>query len=237
MSGHSNRLAAPKKYPILKKEGHYVIKVNCGPHSKEDSVPLLVLLRDLIRLTKNALETKKLLNEGKVLIDNVVRKDPKFPVGLMDTVSIPSVSKNYRIIFTKGPKVRAIDISEKESKEKLCRIMNLTVIPKGKLQLNLSGGRNVLTDKKDLKPGDSIMVTLPDLKIHKHLKFEKDAMVYIVDGKHIGETAKIVEVKSMIGSNPDRVILVDQAGENFETLKRYVFVVGKEKPEIKISQE
>jgi small subunit ribosomal protein S4e len=237
MSGHLHRIAAPRNYPILKKTAHYIIKVTCGPHPKKSSLPLLVFLRDLLGITHNYAETKKMLNSGKVMVDQVVRKDPKFPIGLMDVVSIPDIGKNYRIIFLKGPKVGAVEIPEKESREKLCKIMNRVIVNKGKIQINLNDGRNMLVDKKELKPGDSILVTLPDVKIQKHLNFENGALVYITDGKHIGEMAKMMGIKPMVGSNPDRVILVNKKGENFETLKRYIFVVGKEKPELKISQE
>jgi len=59
MSGHIHRLAAPKRYPILRKIAHYLIKVNPGPHSKKDSVPLLIALRDILKIVQTSREAKK----------------------------------------------------------------------------------------------------------------------------------------------------------------------------------
>ncbi len=237
MSKHLHRIAAPKKYPILKKVAHYVIKVSPGPHPKRDSLPLLLILRDLLRLTKNAKESKKLLNSRKVLVDKKVRKDPKFPVGLMDVISIPDLNQNFRVVFDNHGKVRLIEIDEKEAGLKLCKIMDKKLIKKGKIQLNLHDGRNILVDDQKYKSGDSILISLPKQEIKLHLPFEKGMLVYIVDGTHIGEMAKITEFRPMPGSNPDRVLLENVNGETFETLKKYIFIIGKEKPEINLSGE
>ena len=36
---------------------------------------------------------------GNLLVDNRPRKDPKFPLGFMDCLSIPKIKKNYRILI------------------------------------------------------------------------------------------------------------------------------------------
>lgn len=232
-----HRLVSPKMYPILKKEAHYVIKVNPGPHPKDSSLPLAIILRDLLKITKSARESKKVLNAKKVMVDQKVRTDYKFPVGLMDVVSIPELNVNFRFLFDNKGKVKLVEINESEAKLKPCKIKNKKAVKGGKIQLNLHDGRNVLTNETSYKTGDTIIISLPEQEIKKHLPLDKEIYVYITDGTHIGEVAKVIEFKPMPGSNPDRVTLQTSDGKTFETLKKYVFVIGKEKPEIKLPGE
>lgn len=232
MSGHIHRLAAPKRYPILRKIAHYLIKVNPGPHSKKDSVPLLIALRDILKIVQTSREAKKVLNARKIYVDGVVRRDPKFPIGLMDVISIPDENKQFRVVFDKHGRISLIEIKDDEAKLKLCKIVNKKKIKGGKTQLNLHDGRNIIVEKDEFKTGDSLLIEIPSQDIKKHLKFEKDVFVYITDGTHVGEFAKISDFKQMPGPTPDRVVLTNPSGESFETLKKYVFVVGKEKPEV-----
>jgi small subunit ribosomal protein S4e len=234
MSKHISRISAPKKYPILKKIAYYVVKVRPGPHGKDNSIPLLLVLRDLLKVIKNAKEAKILLNSNKIMVDQTVRKDMKFPVGLMDVVSIPALNQNFRLVFDKDGKIVFTEIDEKESKLKLCKITNKRVIKNKKIQLNLHDGRNLIVNDAPYKAGDTLLLSLPNQEIKKHLVFEKETTVYIMDGRHIGELAKVSDFRPMTGSNPDRVILINEDGEKFETLKKYIFVVGKEHPEVKL---
>jgi len=236
MSKHLHRIASPEIYPIFKKESHYVVKTNPGPHPKNKSIPLMLILRDMLKITKTAKESKRILNLRNVKIDQKVRTDGKFPVGLMDVITI--LDKNYRFIFDDKGKIKLVRISEKEANIKPCKIKYKKIVKGGKIQLNLHDGRTILVNDNKYKPGDTIIIELPSQKIKEHLPFGKDMLVYISDGKHIGEIAKIVEFKPIPGSNPDRVILsMINRDATFETLKKYTFLVGKEKPEIKLHGE
>jgi small subunit ribosomal protein S4e len=233
MSGHLQRLAAPRNYPILRKTAHYVIKTAAGPHTKKMSLPLLLILRDILRIADTQHEIKQILNGRKVLVDGVPRTDMKFPVGLMDVLAFPQVKESYRILLNHDGTLKLSKITDKESKLKLCKILNKTAVRKGKIQLNLHDGRNLIVDDKKYKTSDTILISLPDQKVSKHYPLEKESNVFITDGKHVGEAAKIVDMHRMAGSTEDRVVLENQNGK-FETLKRYVFVIGKEQPEVQI---
>ena len=37
--------------------------------------------------------------QANCYVDGRVRKDPKFPLGLMDVFSIPRIKKNYRVLI------------------------------------------------------------------------------------------------------------------------------------------
>ncbi len=233
MKKHEHRIASPKRYPILKKEFHYVVKLGPGPHSKKKGLPLLLMLRDLLKISKTRKETEKILNSRKVMVDNRVVKDVKFPVGFMDTLTV--AGDNYRLMFDKHGDVNLIKINDKESSLKICKIKDKKMVAGGKIQLNLHDGRNILVESKDYLPGDSIVISLPEQEIKKHLPCKKEMLVYITDGKHIGEIAKILEFIEVPGLNPDKVILKLNDNE-FETLRKYIFVLGDSKPEVDIGE-
>ncbi|MEM3973016.1 MAG: S4 domain-containing protein, partial [Ignisphaera sp.] len=97
-SKHLKRLAAPWFWPILRKEYKWVVKPSPGPHPIDRSLPLLVVIRDVLGLAETAREAKRIIFDGKVYIDGVVRKDYKFPVGVMDTISIPDIDFYARFV-------------------------------------------------------------------------------------------------------------------------------------------
>ena len=59
-------------------------------------------------------------------------------------------------------------VNEKESSLKLCKIKGKNLM-KGKINLNLHDGRNIITDNKEIKVGDSVLIELPAQKINQHL--------------------------------------------------------------------
>ena len=98
---------------------------------------------------------------------------------------------------------------------------------KGKIQINLNDGRTILTEKKDFKVGDSVLIELPSQKIKQTIKLEKGSLVYLTGGKHIGEIGVIEEFK-------DNIIVYKRNNQKHETLKKYALVVGKNKPLISL---
>ena len=57
-----------------------------------------------------------------------------------------------------------------------------------------------------------------------------DSLVFLTGGKHIGETGKVQDIAS------SRIIYKTEKGDVVETLKKYAFPVGKDKPLIKITE-
>ena len=87
MSKHQKRIAAPGSWQISRKTAWWTVKSRPGPHPKDRSIPLLLIVRDMLKLADNSKEAKRILNEGKILIDGRIRKDHKFPVGIFDILS------------------------------------------------------------------------------------------------------------------------------------------------------
>ena len=113
------RLTAPKFWPIERKAKQFIVTPSPGPHPKKRSIPLAVLIRDILKYAKTLKEVKTILNQGLVKVDNKVKKDYAYPIGLMDVVTIGENS--YRIVpFYKGFDI--VNLNKDEANNKLCRI-------------------------------------------------------------------------------------------------------------------
>lgn len=225
---HLKRLNAPKTWDIERKKNKYIRRPNPGAHCFNNGLPLSVVLRDILGVANTEREIRNVLNKSEIFIDCLRRKDPKFIVGLMDIVSIPSLNENFRVIFNSKGKIDAIKIDDRESKLKICKINGKKMHKKG-LQINLLDGRNIIIDKKDCKVGDSVLIELPSQNIKEIIKIDRGALAILIGGKNIGTITHIEEIK-------EDVIKCRTKDTVFETAKKYAFVVGKEKPLIKISE-
>ena len=232
MSRHLKRLAAPKFWKIAKKGVKWVVRPSPGPHPLKECIPLLVLVRDILKLVETADEGKKIIKRGEVLVDGKIRKDHKFPVGLFDIISIPKIGKNYRIIPNKDG-LGLIEIEEKEKNKKLCKIVGKTLVKGSKIQLNLHDGKNVLVEDSKYSTHDSILVELPSLKILEHLKMEPKNLGIVIKGKNRGMITKIKEIKR--GSMLEKwQIVCESNGQEIVVLREHLFVIGKDRPLIKV---
>jgi small subunit ribosomal protein S4e len=230
---HLKRFKAPKNWPIHPKEDKWTVKPSPGPHAIEESLSLLIVIRDILGLADNSREAKRIINTGKVLVDGRARKDYKFPVGFMDVIQIPKTGEAYRILPDKKGRLITHPIPKENVNFKLCKITNKTTVKEGKTQLNLHDGRNMITDD-NFSVGDIINLKVPDQEINDTFKFEEGAMVLVTGGKHIGEIGNITEISINNSSNPNTVVIESNKKDNFITLKDYAFVIGKEEPAISL---
>ncbi len=225
---HLKRLAVPRVWPIKRKENTFIVKPNPGAHSLKLGMSLGVFIRDILKYAKTTKEVKKILQNKDILVDGIRRKEHRFIVGLMDVISIPELKKYYRVILDKKGKIVLIDIKKDDASIKPCRITGKNKV-KGKVQLNLFDGRNILVDKDDYKVNDTIIISLPTQEIKKCIKLDKKGTVFLIGGKHVGETGIVEDIIA------DKIRYKSKDGV-FETLKRYAFAIGKEKPEIKLEK-
>lgn len=220
------RLTAPRSWKVKRKTTKFITKPNPGPHRIERCMPLNVMLRDVLGLAKNTKEVKYLLCNGEALVDGKVRNDVKFPVGLMDVLSIPKINKYYRMLIDRKGYLTLNEIKKEESTFKPCKITGKTVLKGSKLQVNLSNGYNILVKKDSFKPGETLLIELPSQKVKEHFKLEKGAYVFLTGGRHIGDHGVVDKVE-------DRIVLYkSQAGEVHETSKKNVLIIGSKKPSI-----
>lgn len=227
------RLSIPSFWKVPKKLYKWTVSPRPGPHPKFYSIPLQVIVRDVLKLAETGKEARTIIKRGELLVDGKVRKDHAYPAGLFDVISIPRLRQHYRVVpFAKG--LQLIKISEKESNLKICKIENKSVVKKNRLQLNLNDGKNILTDEK-YNIGDSLLLELPSLKIVQHIPLDKGSLGIVSKGANAG---KVGEVKGIVpGKMKERPkVMCEIDGKTQEILKDRFFVIGKDKPLITLSE-
>lgn len=225
---HLKRLNSPKSWNVLKKTNVFILKARPGPHKKADSIPLGVILRDMLKFASNLREVKKILFSGSVLVDGVTRKDHKFPVGLFDVIEIKEAKGCFRVLKQNG-KLVLHKIMASESVVKPCRIIGKVKSGK-KTQVNLYDGKNIIVDTDDYKVGDTLLIELPSLAVKGHFRLDKGSVLFLADGKHEGSTGTITAISK------GKLQYKNDAGQ-FETLKKYAYIIGGEKAAITLPED
>ncbi|MFA6073536.1 MAG: hypothetical protein WC758_05465 [Candidatus Woesearchaeota archaeon] len=225
VKNHIKRIAAPKTWNILRKTTKFVTKQNPGAHSKNNSISLNNLLKDMLNVTKTTKETKYVLTKQEVLVNGKRRKDNKAQAGFLDTVTIPSINKSYRISTDKKGMLKTKEITLEQANELILKVTGKSKIRSGKVQVNTLNGYNLLladTDAKKYNIGDTIIFNKSENKINHHLLLAKGAHVFIVTGKHASKYGEIVELH-------ENIIKVKTEKDVFETSKEYALVINKDK--------
>lgn len=229
----TKREMAPKFWGIETKTRTFTTSPSPGPHPAFSSIPLRIIVRDVLGVAENASEARSVLNSGKVQIDGVVRKDPGFPVGLMDVVHIPDAQKYYRVM----PSRKGLTVKEmtKDYDKKMLKIKNKKTLRDGKIQLSFHDGTNTISAKGDYKPNDVVVVKLPSREIISHVSLDTNVCVLITGGKNMGKTAKLKKIERISGSRADELVIETDDGDH-KTQAKFIFAVGKDKPLIDLGE-
>lgn len=231
VKNHLKRLNKPKSWDVKKKQNKFVARPNPGAHSFSEAVPISVLIRDLLKKAKTLREVRFILNNEEVLVDKRKVKDPRFLVGFMDVVEFPNTKEAYRILITSKGLLIPVKIKPENSVFKLSKIIGKSIVKKGKMQINLFDGRNILVEKNDFKLGDTLKMEIPSQKILASYSPEKGNYVLLTTQKHVGIIGKIDSIE-------DKKVIVElDSKDKIEALRKSIFVIGKEKPEIKLIKE
>jgi len=233
---HLKRHMSPAFWPIHRKGGKWAVRPSSGPHSLKTSIPTKVLLRDQFKYATTAREAKSLIKNGKMLIDGKVRKDDRFPVGLMDVIHIPDTKEYFRVLPDHGGKLRYLAITAEEAQFKLCRIIGKTSLKAGKTQLNLHDGSNVVinTEADKYKVNDVLKIKVPEKEIMDSIEFKEMQQVIITGGRSQGAQGVLIKVGPEPGWKRTATIRTLE-GDDIRTLSNYLFVVGINEPVIKLN--
>ncbi|MEM1548114.1 MAG: 30S ribosomal protein S4e [Thermoproteota archaeon] len=227
------RYAAPTPMQVVSvKERKFITRPEPGPHRFKLSLPLQVVVRDLLKIAETGKEAKSIISRSMVLVDGVSRTSHKFPVGLMDVVSIRELNKHYRMLVDNKGRFIPIEAPPEESSMKICRI-NRKYLYRGKIMLATEDGRTFETDDNSLNVGGSLLVKIPNAAIIDKAPLAPGCVAYVFMGKHAG---CIGVVKSISESSllRDSTVTLDVDGREVSTVKDYVMVVGREKPWLKL---
>jgi small subunit ribosomal protein S4e len=224
---HMKRIAKPKAIPITDKKAFTWIKRTApGPHPMRSSIPLVVLLRDVLKVAKTAREARSIMVQRLAEVDGVPRAAEDFPVGLMDVVGFPKADKYYRIVVDWKGRLQPMEVKKSDASKKLLRVVGKHVVPGAKISLTFHDGRNMYGDNH-VRCGDSILVSLPDAKMVEHLKLAPGSRCLIREGKHAGKVVTLNEIIQRKAGKPAEARVTDEKGkEEFVTVARYLFVVN-----------
>ncbi len=242
-SRHLKREAAPGFWPVHRKEFTWAIKPSPGPHPVHQSIPLAIVVREILGLAKTRQEAKKIISQGEILVDGKARRDEHFPAGLMDVISIPKLGTNYRILPSeKGLSLHPI--SEEEAKSKICRIEGKKYLKHGHVQIDLHDGRSILTHVEDPQSPaedvyqtlDTLRITIPGQEILEHLKLGNEMLALLVDGVNRSKYGTITSIAEQAGQKRRGflVAIKDANGGTFQTVLDYAFLVGDRAPRISL---
>jgi len=223
------RTKAPKTWKIKRKEGMWTTNPHCGPHDKS-AIPLLFVLRDMLGYAQNAREARQILSEGNVFVNGKVRRDMRYPVGIMDVLEIPKTGETFRFLVDKKGSLLLHPIEGEEKKLRIVKILNKHIVPKNNVQLSLHDGSTLLV-KNNFSPSDSLLIS--EKKIVGHLPFAAGNIGLVLKGDNVGRVGKILDIKRY-GIYQDIAVLEDS--ERFETLADYVIVIGDTAPRISIPE-
>ena len=232
MSDHLKRLRAPDSWHIPKKTNKFITKTAPGPHNA-NAMPITVWLRDHMGFALTKKEVKQILSQKDIIINGRPCRNPSMGIGIFDIISLPKIGKHYRILRDKKGRHKTIEIDAESARTRLAKVRGKTIVPGGKVQLNLRYGANILADNR-YSPGDSVVISLSDedrFTIIDHFPFAVGNMAMVIGGKHSGKIAKITGIQKIPGSVPNCVTLTDAStGTMFDTVETYIYMVGRETP-------
>ncbi len=187
----------------------------------------------MLKLVNSSKEAKRILHDGSVMVDGNIVRDYRFPVGLFDVITMPKTDTSYRVILDRKQRLMRHKVSA--SGMNLHQITDKTNVKGGATQLNLHDGSNIISDEFSYRTSDSVLVSIPERKVLQHFVYKPGNLALITGGTHSGELATIKEIKKVRSSMPNMVSL--RSTYDFETVEDYVFVIGKNTPEIEFPDE
>lgn len=226
MKRHLKRLAAPASWNVKRKSTTFIVRPHPSGHSQHLSVSLNMFLREMAGYAKSTKEIKAILQQD-VLVNGRKQTDHRNTAGFFDVVEMAKTKEANRIIMDTNGRITHVKIPEKEAHLKICKIIGKTILPKGKVQLNLNDGQNFIVTTP-YTVGDSVVVDFKKNTLVDTLKFEKNMTVFLTEGKQKCSLGKIVYIQG------DTATFALQSGAQYKTRKSCAFVVGKDHPIITV---
>lgn len=216
MNRSQKRHITPKSWPVARKGTAYVVKAAMSPHK---GVPILVALRDILRIASNKREVRQAIHSKNILLNDKRIKDEKNTVQLYDVLTNAPAKKHYRLTFKENGRYDFKEVKGKDAEQKVAKIIGKKTLPKKKVQLNLSDGNNFLT-KEQYQTNDSIVLNLKKRAIEKVLPLKEGAQVLIFSGKHAGKTGSIHKI-----DKKQKNVELKVGKENINVLIKQIMVI------------
>ncbi len=181
---HQTRQETTKRLPITRKGTKYVVRTLSH---LDNSVPVLIAVRDMLKLARTKKEVKKMILQKLLKINGREVQDYRESIKLFNVFH---AGKDYTL---KLSPVRKFLLEEtKDGSERLCKIIGKKLLKNKKIQFNLLDGSNIISDK-DYNIEDSLYLDFSG-KVKKHISPEKGSEVFIISGKYEGQHGKITDI-------------------------------------------
>lgn len=239
---HLRREVSPGFWPIHRKRFAWTVKPSPGPHPITRSVPLGIVLRDILKYTYTMGETRKVLAERKVYVDGRVVTDYKFPVGFMDVLYLKGPEEYFRVLPHPSKFLMLHRISAEEAELKPLRIQRKITVKNGYIQVTFHDGRNYVIKSTDpasrqlYKTYDTVLMHLSSKQIVDSAKMAEGSIACVIDGRNVGFIGTIQSIQQTF-KRSRAVVTLSKGNDAVRTMLEYVFVVGKEKPFITLPSE
>ena len=217
---HLMRQKAPKKWPIGRKGSAYIVRPSS---SLDQGVPLLIVLRDLLKLAQNRKEVKKIIHLKQILVNERPARDEKENILFFDTISIVPMKKSYRMEISGSGKFCLKEIKENEANKKISKVVNKKVLKRKKVQINLNDGRNFLSDLK-CEINDSVIINVKDRKIEKSIPLKEKSKIVVFAGKHLGKEGEIVSLDTK-----EKTAKINVEGKEINILIKQIMAIENDK--------
>ncbi|MBI2452589.1 KOW motif-containing protein [Candidatus Pacearchaeota archaeon] len=181
---HQTRAEVTRKLPIERKGTKYVARARIDV---KNSVPVVVAVRDMLKLARTAKEVNEMRKEKLLKINGKEVKDLRDSIRLFN---IFEADKHYVLALTKNGK---FVFEETKEKSRLCKVINKKILKGGKVQINLNDGSNILSKEK-INIDDSAYLDFEG-KIKNHVKFDKGKECVVISGKYVGLKGRVESVE------------------------------------------
>lgn len=205
---HLKRNKASVLWPVERKGTKYLVA-----SMSKYSVPLLIAIRNMLKLASNRRDVKNMLKMGKIKINGKKANDEKLAMTLFDILSLDD--KHYKLIIA-NRKFKLEEVNGKHAEEKTAKVIGKKMLNKNILQINLSDGRNYISREK-IETGDSVIINFKTKKL-EILKFKEKAKAMFISGKHIGEEGEIEKIDA------DNIIVKTKQARINSSLKNLIVI-------------
>lgn len=233
---HLKRHKSPFYWPIKRKEYTWTIRPSPGPHPLEYCIPIMVIIRDMLGYAHTGKEARRIIKKGYIKVDRRVRRDPKYPAGLMDVIEIDVVNEAYRLMPYKKYPLTLVKIPEQERNLKIGKVMSKRRIKGDLVQITLHDGRNFIykSIEESPKPYDSIVFNIEPQAYLQTLKMSVGNYAIVTGGEKTGFHGRIIDIKWLMPKRQSIALIETPDKTRIAVGIKNLFVIGEEKPLIKL---
>jgi small subunit ribosomal protein S4e len=224
-SSHLKRIVAPKTWPVLRKTTTFISRPKPSGQRMGLTMPAVVLMRDMLGLVLTSQQARKVLRTQTVTVNGRRIHDTDSAVGFMDILAVGG--KGYRLLINESNTLYLAPVGKDEDII-IQKVRGKTTLTKGRTQIACTSGRTLIVEKTAAKTNDSIVLDSKGA-MTDHLPLAPGATVLLTGGNHIGKVGKVERIEG-------KMIVVAAAGALLETATTHAYVIGKERPLIKLNE-